>query len=718
MKKFLLAMGLLLLLAIMTQGEQLENTSSCLIKGVVKDQQGSPLPFANVYLEGRTEGAMTDQQGRFWFKTFAKGNFTLVCSYLGYQTFRKNIHLRPGETIHLNIIMRQKEIRTPPLTVTASSFTTADQEGVTLTSLEVVTTPGAAADVFWAIKTYPGVQQVEEGAGLFVRGGDVSETITILDGAIVAHPYKYESPTGGFFGTFSPFLLKGTFFSSGGFSAQYGNALSGALIMESQDIPPRRQITISIGLAAESAKIDLPLIEDRIGLSFSGNRSNTKMMFELNKSKKEFSHYPFAYDLNLNLIYRYSRGGYIKLFLFHEVDKVGVEVADPVYEAHYHGHSINRLYNLKFSDLIGRVLLQGNLAFSGFQRDMALSAMHLILEDRLYQFRLSGEYEVRFGLKLRGGLLGFKDQALLTGEIPKDKLNLNPEAETDQVDTHYRSNRSAGFLEVESHTPFGLMLISGLRGEFESISKDFNFDPRISVILPLSAHASLTAAWGIYHQYPDARYYDPNIGNPKLSSMRAVHYILGYSYQKEDQIVRIETYYKDYKGLLLEDPVKNYINDGYGYAEGIDLFVKRSLGWLSGWISYSYLRARRKWFEYKQLTPPYFDITHNFTATVRYCLSPRLSLGLSYRHASGKPYTPAPGRYNTARVPDYEKLDLSLSYLHQFFEGNLTVFYLAVSNLLNRVNIFDYRYSPDYSKREPVKSSFGRLVYFGVSFSF
>jgi len=718
MKKFLWAMGLLLLSASITQGEQVENTLPCLIKGVVKDQQGSPLPFANVYLEGRTEGAMTDEQGRFSFKTLARGSFTLICSYVGYQIFKKDVDLRPGERIHLNIVLRQKEIETRPVTITASSFTTADREGVTLTSLEVVTTPGAAADVFWAIKTYPGVQQVEEGAGLFVRGGDVSETITILDGAVVAHPYKYESPTGGFFGTFSPFLLKGTFFSSGGFSAQYGNALSGALIMESQDIPPRRQTTIGIGLAAESAKIDLPLIEDRLGLSFSGNRSNTKMMFELNKSKVDFSQYPFAYDLNLNLTYRYSRDGYLKLFLFHEVDKVGVEVADPIYEAHYHGHSTNRLYNLKFSDLIGRVLLQGNLAFSSFQRDMALSAMHLVLEDRLYQFRLGGEYKLKFGLTLRGGLSGFKNQALFTGEVPEDKLNLNPEAETDRVDTDYRSDRTAGFLEVEAHTPFGLMLISGVRGEFESISKDFNFDPRISVIWPLSAHASLTAAWGIYHQYPDARYYDPNIGNPKLSSMRAVHYILGYFYQKENQIVRIETYYKDYKRLLLEDPVKNYTNDGYGYAEGIDLFVKRSFSRLSGWISYSYLKARRKWFEYKRLTPPYFDITHNFTATVKYSFSPRFGLGLSYRHATGKPYTPAPEQYNTARVPDYEKLDLSLSYLHQFFEGNLTVFYLAVSNLLNRVNIFDYRYSPDYSKREPVKSSFGRSVYFGVSFSF
>jgi len=708
---------LLVTLASQLQGQQRKNTSTCVIEGTVTNQKGTPLAYANIFLEGRMEGAMSNTQGHFSFKTCATGTFTLICSYIGYRTFKERISLKPGKIIHVDITLRQQQIETSPVIVTASSFTTADREGVTLTTLEVVTTPGAAADVFWAIKTYPGVQQVEEGAGLFVRGGDVSETITILDGAIVAHPYKYESPTGGFFGTFSPFLLKGTFFSSGGFSAQYGNALSGALIMESQDIPPKKQVTIGIGLAAESAKIDLPIIENKLGLSFSGNRSNTKMMFELNRSKVDFSQYPFAYDLNLNIMYRYSRDGYFKFFLFRETDKVGVEIADPIYDAHYHGHSTNQLYNLKFSNLINRVLIQGNLAFSQFDRNMNLSAMYLDHKDRLYQFRLSAEYELKPGFTLRSGLVGFKNQTLFTGEVPKDELDLNPDAETNRVETDYRSDRVAGFLEAECHTPFSLVLISGLRGEFESVSKDFILDPRISIIWPISAYSSLTAAWGIYHQYPNARYYDPNTGNPHLSSLQATHYIVGYTYRREAQIIRVEAYYKNYQNLLLKNTVKNYINEGYGYAQGVDVFVKKSFGQLSGWVSYNYLKARRKWLEYTKLTPPYFDITHNSTVTVKYSLSSRFGLGLGYRYATGKPYTPAPEQYNTARVSNYQKLDLSLSYLHQFFVGNITVFYLGLSNLFNRINIFDYRYSPDYSKREAVKSSFGRSVYFGISFS-
>jgi len=695
-----------------------QQASTCLITGTVKDTRGTPLAFANVYVEGRLEGAMTDEEGRFSFRTRAGETLTLICSYIGYQTFQKKITPKPGERVQVDIVLREMEVKGEPVTITASAFTSADREGVTLTSLDVVTTPGAAADVFWAIKTYPGLQQVEEGAGLFVRGGDVSETLTILDGAVVTHPYRYESPTGGFFGTFSPFLLKGTFFSSGGFSARYGNALSAVLAMESQDLPARRRISLGLGLAAESIWIDLPLVGDKLGLSFSGNRSNTRMMFQLNKAKREFSQYPMAYDANLNLMYRYSPDGYLKLFLFREVDRVGVEVVDPVYEAHYHGTSRNSLYNFKFSKLLsGKWLLQGNVALNEFERDLRLSAMQLDIQDRLHQFRLSGEGSLGSGVTLRVGAVQFWNRARFTGRVPKEELDLNPEAATERVDTDYRSHRAVGFLELESHAPFGLVVIPGIRGEWESISGDMTMDPRLSLSWLVGTYSRITAAWGVYHQYPRPEYYDPYIGNPQLSAMRSVHSILGYVYQKEGQIFRIEAYRKDYRGLLLEDPQRNYVNEGYGYAKGIDVFVKRSLGRLSGWVSYSYLKARRKWMDYPRMVSPYFDITHNFTAVLKLSVLRGFEVGLSYRYATGKPYTPAPGQYNVARVPDYQKLDLSLSCLYSFFEGNLTVFYLAVSNLLNRVNIFDYRYSSDYSGREPVKSSFGRSVYFGVSFA-
>lgn len=700
------------------RGQPNKILSTSVIKGTVTDQNGTPLAFANVYLQETMEGTMSDDKGCYSITSRAVGRVTLVCSYIGYQNFKQAIHLKAGQTLPVNIELQQEAVKARPITITASAFTAADEEGVTLTSLDVVRTPGAAADVFWAVKSFPGLQQVEEGAGLFVRGGDVSETVIYLDGAIINHPYKYESPTGGFFGTFSPFLLKGTFFSSGGFSARYGNALSGTLAMESQNMPDRRQMALGIGLAAESIYLAFPVVKDQLGFSLSGNWSNTKMMFDLNKARRTFSQYPFSYDLNLNVVYRLNSTSNVKFFLFREDDKIGVKVDDPDYSTHFHGDASNRFYNIKFSSLLSRTfLLQMNIAVSDFGQRMHLGVMDLDVTDRLYQARLVCEWEPFKTSTLRMGMDFFRYHTLTQGVVPQEELDLAPDAPTDCVDTDYVSNRAVQYIEWELFGPFGLQITPGLRGEYESISEIYRVDPRISLNYPMTLHSNISAAWGIYRQFPKPEYYDPYVGNPNLSSMRAVHYILGYAYQKENRIFRLEAYYKEYQDLLLEDESLNYVNEGLGQAKGIDVFVKDEYGPVSGWVAYSWLHARRQWMDSPVVAPPYFDITHNLTVVTNLDLPKYLTLGLSFRHATGKPYTPGPDKYHEARVPDYQKLDVSLSYLHSFFDGNVTVFYVAVSNLLNRINIFDYRYSEDWQRREAEESSFGRAVYFGFSFN-
>jgi len=158
----------------------------------------------------------------------------------------------------------------------------------------------------------------------------------------------------------------------------------------------------------------------------------------------------------------------------------------------------------------------------------------------------------------------------------------------------------------------------------------------------------------------------------------------------------------------------NYTNRGYGYAKGLDLFLKRNIGKLNNRFSYSYLVARRKSGNFIKLTPPDFDITHNITLVSSYQIFDWLAVQTAYRFATGKPYTANPDQYNTKRVPHYERIDLNLEYLHSFYEGNFTVFYIAISNLFNRINCFDYEYSKDYLRRKPVEGM-KRTIYFGLS---
>lgn len=713
-------MKLKILLLLLLSSVILAQSSATIISGVVQDKKSTPLPACNIYLEGTIDGAVSDNDGYFRFTSNSRGKKTLICDYLGYQSFQKEIHLTPGDTIRLVITLKESSIAGKAVTVNASVFSSGEKEGVTLTPLEVVTTPGAAADIFWAIKTFPGLQQVDEGAGLFVRGGDVSETAVIIDGAYLNHPYRYESPNGGYFGTITPFLLQETFFSSGGFSAEYGNALSGALIMESVDLPQQRQTTIGLGLAAASGSVSLPVISEKLGFSLSGNYSDTERMFKFNGHQREFSRYPQAYDLNFNGVYRYSPKGAFKLFLFRESDKVGIELQNPDENQFYRGDGLNNLANLRWRHIPSeKWYFTANLAFSNFAQNQNLGVLDLTTDERLYQVRFIAEHRPNDKLTARIGVEAFRNQVLIEGQVPEKRDDISVNALPLQVDTDYLSNRIAAFLQSEIWMLDGnLKLTLGSRFERDSQSQQRLWNGRTALSYGLGNdwHAVLSA--GAYHQFPRPDYYDPYIGNPNLQAMSANHYIAGVVRQTPREIFRIEAYRKNYNRLLLEDLQRNYTNNGFGFAKGLDLFYKRNWQAFLGWISYSYLDAERFWQDAPYAASPRFDITHNLTAVGELSFALRWRMGISYRYATGKPYTDGPAVYHNARTPDYHKVDANLSYVRSFFGNNMTVFYLAASNLLGRENIFDYTYSEDFQRRVAVKSSMRRSVYFGVSINF
>jgi vitamin B12 transporter len=685
------------------------------IEGRVTDEKKAPLEGVNVFLEGTLDGSSSDENGNFGFVTEEEGKHNLQVRMIGYAEFEKEIFLE-GETIRIEANLKEETIKSAGVTVSASTFTTGEENGVTLTPLEVVMTPGAAADICRAIKSFPGVQQVEEGAGLFVRGGEVSETKFILDGANVYHPYRYESPTGGFFGTFSPFLLEGTFFSSGGFGAEYGNALSGVLSMESLSLPSRRAISLGMGLANFSIGGAVPLT-DNLGINFSGNQSNTKALFDFNNVEDDFTEYPFSYDLNLNLAWRYSKKGLAKAFFFREKDNVGVSLQDPVWNANYYGTELSNLYNFKIDHaLTDNSFLKFNMSRTDFEKQMKIFSgeeyvLDLTSTDEINQAKVMLEKETWMLLKVGGSIEQRK--SYFSGFTPSEEDTLDPSAPSNYYDRGYKSYLGSVFMEETSFFPYNLSLTSGLRFDRDSKSSKNVFDPRFSLAWKVAEEITLSLATGIFHQFYEPWRYDPDYGNPDLEPMEARHYIVSGTWENNGEMVRLEGYYKDYKKLLKENDSLNYVSSGSGYAKGIDFFIKKSFEKLEGRVSYSYLMARRNWEDYPYPASPDFDITHNLTLILNVSPIPVFGIGAKYMYATGKPFTPVGGEFRSDRLPSYWTLDVSASYLCSFFTGNLTVFYFSVNNVTNRNNILEYR---NGDKNSPVESSYGRLYYFGMSF--
>ena len=713
--------------------------SQAFVQGQVVDETERPMPFVNVQIIDTTDGAITGRDGHFAFSTRHLGPRDLSASFIGFEPSRKTLHLTAGDTTTVRLVLRRVLIELGETVVAVSTYTTGEDEAVTLSPLEVVTTPGAAADIFLTVKTFPGVATVDGGAGLFVRGGDVSETVVLLDQATVVHPYRYESPTGGAFGTISPFMVQGTAFSTGGFSARYGNALSAVLAMESLDMPEQRSYTLGLGLAAGSVGLDLPLIDDKLGLRFTGNLSFTDLLFRVNGHREEFTTTPRGHDGNLNLVYQYSPTGRLKLFNFNANDQLGVKVAEPSFDGLYRNRTDSYLHNLQWTEVLANWSTQTSVSLNRYNARQQLGNLDLTPRDRTFKVRTDLERPLGSGAMIvRLGAESEHSANRLLGRFPQGEI-LDPKAAFFEFDESYSTRRTGAYVETDLRPVRRIVAQVGMRTDYHDLSGRFVVDPRLSARYLLSKRTNVRLAWGIYHQFAAPFDYNSTSGNPKLKAQRAQHWIGGFHHERDPFIARLEFYYKPYRNLVLKQPAPVHLaNTGEGRASGADLFLKYGdfLGTrFNGWLAYSLLRSRREQVRYNGMeieyekAPAPFDITHNLTLVAKAQIVGTLSGGLTLRYATGRPITPIVGAVSVAdkshflpiegpvgsqRLPSFQNIDGQLSYVLFFGSGHQAVFYLAVDNLLNRANVLDYDYSVDYTQRQPRTTFFRRSIYLGT----
>ncbi|MBO6630405.1 MAG: carboxypeptidase-like regulatory domain-containing protein, partial [Psychroserpens sp.] len=215
------------------------------ISGKVTDNKNQPIPGANVYLDGTYDGDTTDTKGNFSFTTEESGTQVLTISYLSYET--KTIAGDVSILNNLEIKLREDVETLDGVVITAGTFEANDNSKVSvLNSLDVVTTASALGDFVGALQTLPGTSTVSEDGRLFVRGGDAEETQIFIDGIRVFTPFTPTTNNIPTRGRYSPFLFDGITFSTGGYSAEYGNALSSVLLLNTINEPDQEKTDIGI----------------------------------------------------------------------------------------------------------------------------------------------------------------------------------------------------------------------------------------------------------------------------------------------------------------------------------------------------------------------------------------------------------------------------------------------------------------------------------------
>src|SRR5690606_11355988 len=282
------------------------------ISGKVESMK-KPVKGASIAIRDSYDGATSDSLGRFSFTTTEEGEVTVVVTNVGYKPYEQVVKLE-GNPIELDIQLKVEITELNAVMVTAGTFEASDRKraSAVLDPIDIVTTASANGDITGALKTLPGAQQVGESEGLFVRGGTAAETKTFIDGTLVNNFFFSSVPNIAQFGRFSPFIFKGTVFSTGGYSALYGQALSSALILESIDLP--EQTSANAGITVLSASLGYQHLakNNKSSFGFSYGYTDLSLAFAVIKQRQDYSKVPTYHNADANFRIKTSKTGMFK----------------------------------------------------------------------------------------------------------------------------------------------------------------------------------------------------------------------------------------------------------------------------------------------------------------------------------------------------------------------------------------------------------------------
>jgi vitamin B12 transporter len=708
-------------------------TAQVRISGSVKDNRGRILAGASITLKGTYDGAVSDSTGNFSFKTFEKGEKLLAASNIGNKTVEEKINIQK-ENIQVDFVLKEEVSELKAVSVTAGAFEASDKKKATvLSTLDVLTTGGANADIVAAVKTLPGAQQVGESEGLFVRGGTGYEAKQFIDGTVVNNPFFSSVPDIASRGRFSPMLFKGTVFSTGGYSALYGQALSSALIMESIDIPEQSQASASISSVFTGGGYQQLAKDKKSSWGVSYGYVNLKPYFEIVKQKPDYFKVPQLHNGDANFRFKTKNGGIIKYYGTFgqmqmglrrpDIDSLGIKDAFGLENLNWYNNLSWRenlgngwKMNLGLSYSLNRDDIQQQLQDQQNQPKTFTEAWLQNKNFTLHQRQDLSQAKIVFDKKITGiSVIRFGSEYWYGW----NKVKYNG------YTTLLKDNFKAVFSEADLYITNDIAAKVGVRAEHSSVINKLNAAPRISLAYKTGKDAQVSLAYGIFYQKPENLQL---LQTTDLGYTRATHYIANYQKMNRFYTLRAEVFYKKYNDLVKTVP--SYSNNGSGYAQGFEFFWrdKKTIKNLDYWISYSYLDTKRDHLNYPYQIAPSFAATHTASiVTKRWVTKWKTGFNFTYSFATGRPYynfrnNSTSGKSEIAdegRTKQFHNMGFSMNYVPTLGKSkkNFIVLVASVTNVLGSDQVYGYNYSYNGLRKEAITPPSKRFVFIGAFFS-
>lgn len=654
------------------------------ISGKVTDARSNPILGANIYLDGTYDGTSTDENGEFSFKTSEKDTQTLVISFISFETFIKTADVSALKNLHIKL--RDDVNSLDAVVINAGTFEAGEKAKVTvLKPLDIVTTASAQGDFLGALQTLPGTATVDEDGRLFVRGGETEETQIFIDGIRVFTPYTPSANNIPTRGRYSPFLFKGITFSTGGYSAEYGQALSSVLLLETIDEPDQEKTDVS--LMTVGVGVGNTQIWDKNSLSVNASYINLAPYQEAFPDRNKWN--KPVQSANGEMIYRHTfkDESLLKIYGAFSYTNFDLIQDDINFTDGFHFGLQNRnlyfnsSYKNKFSD---NWKLETGLSFTNDHSNLK------IIDDKID----NTENSVHFKIKLKKQFttrfkISFGSEYFITN-FDESYTQINAQKFT----YGFKNNLFASFAETDIFFSKNLVTKIGVRAEHSGLLNEFTISPRVSLSYKSGKNSQFSLAYGQFYQNPKNDYLK---FNTNFKAENTSHLIANYQHTKQNQIFRIEAYFKDYNDLVKynTDVVNfnsNFSNNGTGFAKGVDIFWRQN-GRIKNtdyWVSYSFLDTERDYKNYPTAARPNFASKHNLSLVGKHFITDLKSqIGFTYTLASGRNYTnPNEAGFLNNQTKNYNSLSLNWAYLID----QQKILYFSANNILGTKNVFGYNY--------------------------
>lgn len=695
--------------------------SQTIINGNIRDTKGDPVPGANIYFKGTFEGTTSDTSGRFNLTTTLESERILIISHMGYKPYSLLVTLN-GLPVAIDILLEEVTKDLGEVVITVGTFAAGDEsKSAVLSTLDMATSSGSFGDITSAITSLPGTSNAGEEGGLMVRGGEWYETSTFIDGMKANDAFTAKMPNVPVRGRFSPMLFRGTIFSTGGYSAEYGQALSSVLLLNSIAMPKKDDMYFS----AHSAGLHFSATRkwDRTAFSTTTGYNNMRLLYALVNSNIKWQHAPVSISENLVFRQKIGRNGMLKAMGAYGYDNSAMFYSDlntgedVLYKLKNHNYFAVATYK----DQIGeKWILHSGITFGKDDVDMGIQdtakyEKHKITTELKLSF--AGPVSEKIHLNIGANLF--------MKTLTQDYTSL---PEEDAFTTDFISPIGAIYAEAEIKLTKRISSRIGARFETLSLSKETYLAPRLALAYKTSKYSQISLGYGQFYQQAQD---DFLIYNNDLKSEKAEHLIANFQYRRNSRIFRIEAYHKLYDNLVKYDSLyaieaNAYHNNGDGYAQGIDLFFRDNKTIKNGdfWLSYSLMNSERDYQDHAMAMTPSFLSRHTVSVTYKHYIELTDSyLSMGYTFSSGRPYVDP----NISKVVQQEtegchNLAFSIFHFTKIF-GTFTMFFAQVTNVLGSNNIYGYRFAttPDHTgfyRSEPILPVSRRFFLVGIHISF